>query len=84
MSATVGRRYKSAGEWGRAPTAEHGGTWLPAKSGGKPPHSKGKRDARSSSHRQDDAELGVAAEHAGVSLGRFFERISFDHRAHAG
>ena len=38
----------------------------------------------STSHRQNDAELCVAAHHAGVCLRRFFERIGFNHRAHAG
>src|ERR1044072_5804668 len=37
-----------------------------------------------SSHRQDDAELCVAAEHARVSLRSLFERICLNHRAHAG
>ena len=37
-----------------------------------------------SSHCQDNAELRVAAHHAGVSLGRFFERIGFNHGTHAG
>ena len=36
------------------------------------------------SHRQDDAELRVAAHHSRVSLGRFFERIGFNHGTHAG
>ncbi|SPE28870.1 hypothetical protein SBA2_410053 [Acidobacteriia bacterium SbA2] len=36
------------------------------------------------SHRQHDAELCVAAQHARVSLSRFFERIGFNHGAHAG
>jgi hypothetical protein len=35
-------------------------------------------------HRQNDAELGLAAHHARVSLARSFKRISFDHGAHAG
>jgi hypothetical protein len=36
-----------------------------------------------SSHRQDHTELGVAAHHARVSLGRSFERIAFNHGTHA-
>src|SRR4029077_10667695 len=32
------------------------------------------------SHRQNDAELCVAAHHARVTRGRFFERVGFDHR----
>ena len=36
------------------------------------------------SHRQNDAELCIAAHHARVSLGRFFERIGFNHGTHAG
>src|SRR6266581_376150 len=36
------------------------------------------------SHRQNDAELCVAAHHSRVALGRFFERVGFDHRTHAG
>lgn len=36
------------------------------------------------SHRQDDAELCVTAQHACVSLGCFSERICFDHRTHGG
>ena len=36
------------------------------------------------SHRQNDAELCLAAHHARVSLGRFFERIGFNHGTHAG
>ncbi len=38
----------------------------------------------STSHRQNDAELRLAAHHARVSLGRFFERICFNHGTHAG
>ena len=34
-------------------------------------------------HRQDDPELGVAAHHARISLGHFFQRIAFNHAAHA-
>src|SRR5271169_2104474 len=36
------------------------------------------------SHGQNDAELCVAAQHARVSLGCFFERICLDHGTHAG
>jgi hypothetical protein len=36
------------------------------------------------SHRQNDAELCVAAHHSRVSLGRFFERICFNHGTDAG
>jgi len=36
------------------------------------------------SHSQDDAELGLAAHHSGVSLGRFFERIRLNHGPDAG
>ena len=36
------------------------------------------------SHRQNDAELCLAAHHPRVSLGRFFERIRFNHGTHAG
>jgi len=36
------------------------------------------------SHRQNDAELCLATHHARVSLGRFFERIGFNHGPHAG
>jgi hypothetical protein len=36
------------------------------------------------SHRQDDAELCLAGHHARVSLGRFFERVRFDHGTHSG
>ena len=36
------------------------------------------------SHRQNDAKLCLAAHHARVSLARFFERICFNHRTHAG
>jgi hypothetical protein len=39
---------------------------------------------RSISHCQDNAELRVAAHHAGVSLGRFFERIGFNYGTYAG
>ena len=35
-------------------------------------------------HSQDDAELCVAAQHAGVGFGSFFEGKFFNHRAHAG
>jgi hypothetical protein len=35
-------------------------------------------------HGQDDAEFRLAAHHARVSLGRFFQRIGFNHGAHAG
>jgi len=35
-------------------------------------------------HCQDDAELCIAAHHAGVGLGRLFERIGFNHCADAG
>jgi len=35
-------------------------------------------------HRQHDAELRFAAHHARIGLGRFFERICFNHGAHAG
>src|SRR6478672_12971098 len=35
-------------------------------------------------HRQDNAELRVAAHHSGVGLAGFLDRIGFDHRAHAG
>jgi len=38
----------------------------------------------SNSHCQDDAELCLAAHHPRVSLGRFLERIGFNHGAHAG
>src|SRR5262249_35053654 len=34
-------------------------------------------------HRQHNAELRVAAQHARVSLASFFERVGFDHGAHA-
>src|SRR5215469_2780375 len=34
------------------------------------------------SHRQNDAELCVAAHHSRVTLGRFLERIGFDQGAH--
>ena len=37
----------------------------------------------STSHRQNDAELCIAAHHARVSLGRFFERVRLDHGTHA-
>ena len=40
--------------------------------------------AAPTSHRQNDAELRLAAHHSRVSLGRFFERIGFDHGTHAG
>ena len=36
------------------------------------------------SHRQNNSELRLAAHHARVSLGRFFERIGFNHGTHAG
>src|SRR5450432_1853376 len=36
------------------------------------------------SHRQNDAELCVAAHHARVSLVRLFEWICFNHGTHAG
>ena len=36
------------------------------------------------SHGQHDAELCVPAQHTGVSLSRFFERIGFNHRTHSG
>ena len=36
------------------------------------------------SHRQNDAELCIAAHHSRVCLGRFFEWIRFNHGAHAG
>jgi len=36
------------------------------------------------SHRQNDAELRVTAQHARVSLARFFERKCFNHGTHAG
>src|SRR5215467_14615683 len=36
------------------------------------------------SHRQNYAELCVAAHHACVSLARFFERICFNHGTHPG
>src|ERR1035437_8923144 len=36
------------------------------------------------SHRQNDAELCVAAQHSRISLGRSFERIGFNHGTHAG
>ena len=36
------------------------------------------------SHRQNDAELRFAAQHARVRLGRSFERIGFNHRTDAG
>ena len=39
---------------------------------------------RPTSHRQNDAELRVAADHARVAFGRFFEWICFDHGAHSG
>src|SRR6266496_3691443 len=39
--------------------------------------------AMPTSHRNNDAELGLAAQHSRVSLGRFFQRICFDHRAYA-
>jgi hypothetical protein len=39
---------------------------------------------RPTSHRQNDAELCIAAHHARVGLGRFFERIGFNHGTHAG
>jgi hypothetical protein len=42
------------------------------------------RIALSTSHRQNDAELCVAAYHARVSLGRFFKGICFNHGMHAG
>jgi uncharacterized DUF497 family protein len=35
------------------------------------------------SHRQNDAELRLPAQHALVSLGRLFQRIGFNHRTHA-
>jgi len=37
----------------------------------------------STSHRQNDAELCVAAQHARVGLGHFFERVRLDHGTHA-
>ena len=36
------------------------------------------------SHREHDAELGLAAHHAGVGFAGFRERILFNHGAHAG
>src|SRR5260370_24024344 len=36
------------------------------------------------SHRKHDAELGLAAHHAGVGFAGFGERILFNHGAHAG
>jgi Carboxypeptidase regulatory-like domain len=36
------------------------------------------------SHRQNYAELCIAAHHSRVSLGRLFKRICFDHWAHTG
>src|SRR5262245_15762193 len=36
------------------------------------------------SHRQNDAELCLAAHHSCVSLACFFERICFNHRTHPG
>src|SRR5262245_53039980 len=36
------------------------------------------------SHRQNDAELCLAAHHSCVSLSCFFERICFNHRTHPG
>jgi len=36
------------------------------------------------SHRQNNAELRLTAQHARVRLGRFFERIRFNHGSHAG
>src|SRR5689334_625724 len=35
-------------------------------------------------HRQDNAELRVAAHHSRVGLAGFLDRVGFDHRAHAG
>jgi len=35
------------------------------------------------SHRDYHAELCVTAHHAGISLGRLFERIGFNHGPHA-
>ena len=35
-------------------------------------------------HGQDDAELGLAAGHAGVGFAHFFEGEFFDHGAHPG
>jgi hypothetical protein len=40
-------------------------------------------ECRRPSHRQNDTELCLAAEHARVSLGRFFQRIGFNHGTHA-
>ena len=36
------------------------------------------------SHRQNNAELCLTAQHACVRLGRFFERVRFNHGTHAG
>jgi hypothetical protein len=38
---------------------------------------------RSISHRENDAELRLAAHHPRVAFRRFFERISFNHGAHS-
>jgi hypothetical protein len=51
------------------------------------PHQNGLRTrihCGPTSHRQNDAELCLAAHHSRVSLGRFFERICFNHRTDAG